>query len=78
MDIEQGNILTQEEVDRVHPGMTKAQVKAIMGSPVLDNIFTTNREEYVYTYKPAYGDLVEKRIGLIFQNGRLQHIERKN
>ena len=71
MDIEQGNVLTQEDVARLHPGMSEAQVKALMGDPVLVNLFTPNREEYVYTYKPAYGDLVEKHVTLIFQHGRL-------
>ena len=77
MDIEQGNVITQEEVAQLHPGMTEGQVKTVMGNPLLENIFTPNRIEYIYTYKAAYEDLVEKRVSLIFVNGRLSSIEKK-
>ena len=76
MDIEQGNIITQEEMSRLHNGMSFAQVRAVLGDPVLVNIFTPNRVEYVYWNKPAYGDLTEKRVSLIFVGGRLNQIER--
>lgn len=77
MDIEQGNIITQENVSQLHIGMSEAQVRAIMGTPLLVNIFTPNRVEYVYTYKKAYEDLIEKHVSLIFVGGRLSHIETK-
>ena len=76
MDVQQGNIFTQEEVSRLHPGMTEAQVRNIMGSPALVNVFTTNELAYVYTFKPGHGDLVEKRVVCIFQFGTLREIRR--
>lgn len=77
MDIEQGNIITQEQISQLHSGMSFSQVKAVMGTPVLVNIFSPNRIEYVYWNKPAYGDLTEKRVSLIFVGGRLSQIERR-
>ena len=76
-DIVQGNIITQEEVSRLHTGMTTSQVKDVMGNPVLENIFTANRIEYVYTFKEGYKDTIEKRLTLIFKGGRLKEIEQR-
>jgi outer membrane protein assembly factor BamE len=56
-------------------GMTEAQVKEIMGSPVLINVFDPNREDYVYTFKPGYGDITEKYITFIFSGGILREIK---
>jgi outer membrane protein assembly factor BamE len=69
--IEQGNIMTPEMINQVHVGMNEAEVKQIMGSPVLMNTFRDNRVDYVYTFKPGRGTTTEKYFTLIFQNGRL-------
>jgi outer membrane protein assembly factor BamE len=75
MDIEQGNIITPQIASQLHPGMSEAQVQSIMGAPLLINTFTVNQMNYVYTFKPGYGTLQEKRITLIFKAGRLARIE---
>lgn len=75
LDIEQGNIITQENVSRLHIGMTEAQVKQVMGNPVLLNIFSPNRLDYVYTFQAGHGERTEKRLTLIFVRGRLQSIQ---
>jgi outer membrane protein assembly factor BamE len=75
MDIQQGNIITNDMISRVHEGMSMDQVKAIMGSPVLMNVFDQNRMDYVYTYKPGYGDFSERYVTFIFTNGRLSNIK---
>jgi outer membrane protein assembly factor BamE len=75
MDIEQGNVITVDMVSRVHNGMTQADVKDILGEPVLANVFDPNRLDYVYTYKPGNGQIVEKYITFIFINGRVSDIK---
>lgn len=75
MDIQQGNIITQEDVSRLHVGMTKNQVIEVMGSPMLVNIFTPNRVDYVYTFKKGYGNMEEKRLTCTFVHGRLREIQ---
>lgn len=75
MDIVQGNVFTQEEVSKLKLGMTEGQVKDIMGTPVLINIFTPNRVEYVYTFQPGYQPRQEKRVSCIFESGRLRDIK---
>lgn len=75
-DIEQGNIITQEEVGRLHLGMSEFQVKEVMGTPLLVNVFTPNRVEYVYTFQAGHGERQDKRLVCLFSNGRLREIVR--
>lgn len=75
MDIEQGNVISDDAVSQLHRGMSENQVKDIMGTPMLTNTFTPNRISYTYTFKPGYGELNEKMLILTFRNGRLQTIQ---
>ncbi|MBV9576744.1 MAG: outer membrane protein assembly factor BamE, partial [Gammaproteobacteria bacterium] len=54
-DIEQGNMITADKVQQLHPGMTEAEVAEIMGNPVLKNIFSIHRVDYVYTLQKGHG-----------------------
>lgn len=74
IDIEQGNVITPGMVDRLHTGMTKAQVKEIMGSPILMNTFSDDRVDYVYTTKKGNSKMTEKYVVLTFSHGALQKI----
>ena len=74
IDIEQGNIITPRMISQVHPGMTKAEVTDLLGTPVMMNTFNDNREDYVYTFKPGHGTMTEKNMVLIFRNNRLTQI----
>lgn len=76
MEIEQGNIITDDTINKLHLGMTQAEVKELMGTPVLLNTFKDNRADYVYTFKPGYGNMNEKYITLLFRNGRLSEIKK--
>jgi outer membrane protein assembly factor BamE len=75
-DIEQGNVITQQEVSKLKIGMSESQVKDIMGSPVVTNIFANNRMDYVYSYQPGHGNLTVTRMTCLFANGRLRDIQR--
>ena len=74
-DIQQGNIFTQEKIDKLRPGMTKTQVLYVLGSPVLEDIFARNRWDYVYTFQHDGGNIQIKRVSLIFQDNILQQID---
>lgn len=76
MDIEQGNLMTCDRVNALHPGMTRAQVKDIMGSPMLLNTFNDNRVDYVYTFKCGYKCMTEKAVILTFRGNVLVKIDR--
>ncbi len=76
LDIDQGNIISEDEVSRLHTGMTTADVKNVMGSPVLTNVFTPNKIIYIYTFQEGHGTRQDKRLILSFYRGRLENIER--
>jgi outer membrane protein assembly factor BamE len=50
IDIQQGNVLTQEMVAQLKPGQTREQVRFILGTPLLADIFHQQRWDYVYRY----------------------------
>lgn len=73
--IEQGNIITTEDVSKLHTGMSSSQVADIMGAPVLMNILTPDRMEYVYTYQNGSNPRTLKHVNCIFSGGRLVEIQ---
>ncbi len=71
VDINQGNVITQEMVNNLRPGMTKRQVRFVMGTPLITDTFLPNRWDYVYR-KHDNGKKPEQfRITLTFEKGAL-------
>lgn len=59
LNVQQGNIVTQDMLDKLTPGMTQRQVIFVMGNPVLQNPYQTQRWDYLYTMERR--DKVEER-----------------
>ncbi len=74
-DIQQGNLLDQVTVNRLKPGLTKPQVRYLMGTPMLRDPFHADRWDYVYTMKKGNGPREMKRLTVFFENGRLVRLE---
>ena len=75
IDVQQGNVVTQEMVDKLKPGMTQSQVRFILGTPLVVDTFHKDRWDYVYRYEKA-GRLQEnRRIVVVFQDEKLVRIE---
>lgn len=70
-DVQQGNWITAEQVARLEPGMTREQVRFILGTPMLQDIFRTNRWDYTYFNKPGYGDTEERQFTVWFEGDQL-------
>lgn len=73
LSIEQGNIITQEMVDQLKPGMSRSQVQFIMGTPLLTDTFHEDRWDYLHTKLDGRGQRSQQRLTLFFHNGRLDH-----
>ena len=73
IDIQQGNIITQEMIDQLRPGMTKRQVIFVMGTPLVRDPFDQDRWDYVYSYQPGGGVRGQERITMFFENDLLTH-----
>ena len=74
IDVQQGNVITQDEVNLLEPGMNRRQVQYIMGSPMIADVFHQDRWDYVYLLQPGYGEKSEDRVTLFFENDELSRI----
>ncbi|NWB28480.1 outer membrane protein assembly factor BamE [Pseudomonas gingeri] len=68
IDIQQGNVVTQDMIDQLRPGMTRKQVRFIMGNPLLTDTFHANRWDYLYSLQPGGGERQQERVSLIFND----------
>jgi outer membrane protein assembly factor BamE len=71
IDVQQGNIVTQEMVDQLRPNMNKRQVRFVMGTPLLVDPFHPERWDYIYSNQPGGEERVQKKITLLFTNDSL-------
>ena len=75
MDIQQGNMVTQDMVEKLQPGMSRAQVRFTLGTPLIADPFHPDRWDYVYLYNKA-GTVTEKRrLVVIFRDDKFVRIE---
>ena len=74
-DIQQGNIITPEMVAELKPGMSKRQVKFLLGTPVLIDIFHQERWDYTFTMKKRNEAMEVKRFSVYFQGDELASYE---
>ena len=76
IDIQQGNVLTQDMVSQLRPGLTKDQVRYILGTPVLMDMFHANRWDYIYTLKKGNtGETERRKFSTFFDaNGKLTRV----
>ncbi|MBI2994743.1 MAG: outer membrane protein assembly factor BamE [Gammaproteobacteria bacterium] len=74
LDIQQGNVIEQEMIDKLKPGMDKNQVRFILGTPVLVDTFHENRWEYVFMYSEGGKRREQRHITVYFQDDKLSHV----
>lgn len=74
IDVQQGNVVTQKMVDQLRPGMTRSQVRYVMGTPLLTDTFHEDRWDYIYTMQEGKGDYSRKNLTVVFENGTLAAI----
>lgn len=74
LSVQQGNVITQEMVDRLEPGMTRNQVEYVMGRPVLQDPFDDDQWVYLYTLEVPDLFVQAFRMVLIFEDDTLVSI----
>jgi len=75
MEIQQGNVVTQDMIARLKPGMTPSQVRFALGTPLVVDPFRNNRWDYVYRLEKDGRLLETRRITVVFENDKLKGIE---
>jgi outer membrane protein assembly factor BamE len=64
--IQQGNIVDQEKVDQLLPGMSKAQVRYLLGTPLIADTFDQQRWDYYYSRKDSRGKITQEQLTVRF------------
>src|SRR5690606_13947054 len=71
IDMQPGNLVSQEMVDQWPPSMTSRQVRFVMGSPRIQDTFEPNRRDYLYSMQSGHNPREPERISLMCENDRL-------
>lgn len=71
VSVQQGNIITQDMVDQLRPGMTRSQVRFILGTPLIADTFTPDRWDYFYSLKRPNRKELRERLSVQFVNDKL-------
>jgi outer membrane protein assembly factor BamE len=76
IEIQQGNYVTQEMVAQLKPGLTRDQVRFVLGTPLVSDLFHEERWDYVFMRQRANSSEIEyRRIAVFFYDGRLKRVE---
>jgi outer membrane protein assembly factor BamE len=76
LDVPQGNVIEDEKVAQLRPGMTPQQVRFLLGSPQIGATFVReDRWDYVYYHRPGRGPTEQRRVSVFFEDGRVARIE---
>src|SRR6185295_10940559 len=74
MVIQQGNFISQEMVSQLKPGMTKEQVRFVLGTPLVTDIFHADRWDYVFFREAADGKREQRNLSVVFENSKLARV----
>jgi outer membrane protein assembly factor BamE len=76
IDIRQGNMVTQEMVAQLKPGLSKDQVRFILGTPLVADMFHADRWDYVYRFQPGreHKEVQQRHLVVHFVDGKLSRV----
>jgi outer membrane protein assembly factor BamE len=71
LDVQQGNYVTQDVVDKVKLGMTKAETRQLLGTPLLNDVFHADRWDYYYSSVKRGNPEDRKRFTIVFKDDKI-------
>lgn len=74
LEVQQGNLVTQESVTQLQRGMTKQQVQALLGTSLMTDSFNANRWDYVFYQNTKKASKKSKHITVFFKNNQLVNV----
>jgi outer membrane protein assembly factor BamE len=75
LEIVQGNVITQEQGTLIKPGMTRAQVRDVLGSPLLADPFHADRWDYVFSIRRQGAEPQLRRVVVLFKGEAMESID---
>lgn len=83
IDIQQGNLVTQDQLAKVKPGMSRLDVRNALGTPLLQDVFNGNRWDYYFSldqstsYGPFGRDKQQYKVTILFESDKVARIDGK-
>ena len=75
VEVVQGNFVSREQVEALRPGMTRQQVREVLGSPLLTSVFHADRWDYVFTLKRQGVEPQARKLVVVFKGDALERFE---
>lgn len=75
INVQQGNIVTEEDLVQLEKGMTREQVRSVLGTPLVLNPIDLSREYYVYTFQEAGGEIRQQRVIVYYDASQFDYYE---
>jgi outer membrane protein assembly factor BamE len=77
INIQQGNFLDQQAVDQVKPGMTRSQIRYLLGTPMVADSFNKERWDYIYYLKKGRSRHVDsRRVTVYFEGDKVAKLDK--
>jgi outer membrane protein assembly factor BamE len=73
--VQQGNYLEKRNTDQLTPGMTKVQVRYLLGTPMMPSIFDNDRWDYLYYLKVGRKAPVQRQLTVFFKEDKVERID---
>ncbi|MDO3384718.1 outer membrane protein assembly factor BamE [Gilvimarinus sp. SDUM040013] len=78
INIQQGHIITTEMIEQLEPGMNKRQVRFILGTPLISDVFSDDRWDYYYSLKMGNGRFYKRTLTIYFDGDTFTHFDGEN
>lgn len=75
INIQQGNFISQDMAAKLRPGMTKEQVRFVLGTPLLTDMFHSDRWDYMFRLQKSNGEITANRVAVFFRDNRVERID---
>jgi outer membrane protein assembly factor BamE len=75
VEVVQGNFVSKQQVEALKPGMTRQQVRELLGTSLLSDVFHSNRWDYVFTIRRQGVEPQQRRLTVFFNGELLDHFE---
>ena len=77
VDVQQGNMLEENDIDAVQVGMTRSQVRFLLGTPVVEDTFHVDRWDYIYYFRQGRRRAVDRSWLIVhFDGNRVSEIQK--
>jgi outer membrane protein assembly factor BamE len=74
IDIQQGNVIEQDAINQLEPGMSRRQVQYVLGSPMVTDVFHQDRWDYFYLLQTGDGEVSSEHVTLYFADDTLTRV----